>query len=153
MLPLTYLNTKMENRMIGLIMNAMGKVYIDHVVDGDSFKSNRDEYRLFGLDAPEFNQAFGADAHMYLQEYIEGKYIDVEEVGIDRYGRKLVIARRGHLNINQEMIANGMAFCNHRSFYRDEQRAKELVLGVHRHPKMVKPYVHRLKTKYIPSHV
>lgn len=66
--------------------------------------------RLAGIDAPETGgQALAEESQNYLQTLILNKQILINPLGIDRYGRLLVMAWKGNININQEMVRAGYA--------------------------------------------
>ncbi|MEM8919429.1 MAG: thermonuclease family protein [Pseudomonadota bacterium] len=71
------------------------------VLDGDSFKSESEEYRLQGIDAPEFRQTCtsaagnawpcGRSAHEKLKEILAGTAWSCTVRARDRFGRAIVI--------------------------------------------------------------
>lgn len=85
------------------------------VVDGDTVVMLRggDEevrVRLYGIDCPERGQAFGARAKQAASGLLFGKDADVREINRDRYGRTVAIIVADGFNVNEELLAAGMAW-------------------------------------------
>lgn len=89
-------------------------------IDGDSLKiKNGAEIRLLGIDAPEYKQiCFDKNNNSYDCGKISGKFLRKLTYNKnlickynkkDIYNRYLAICFDGNLNINQEMLRNGMA--------------------------------------------
>lgn len=68
------------------------------------------ECRMYGIDAPEKAQAFGAKSKQTLAELIYGRMVDVQVVGDGGYGRSLCKIRLGALDVNREQVRRGMAW-------------------------------------------
>lgn len=86
--------------------------------DGDSFKVDGQRVRLFGIDAPEFDQTCqrnGADwpcgqaAAEALAKLVVGKDVRCVTTGTDQYDRMLAKCTVGTLDVNRFMVANGFA--------------------------------------------
>lgn len=101
----------------GQIINGLVK----KVADGDTVTivsgGNRKlKVRLYGIDAPETKkprkpgQAFGEEAKQALSDKIIGRLVSLEIVDKDQYKRVVGIIRYAGRDINQEMIAEGMAW-------------------------------------------
>ncbi|MFH1356473.1 MAG: thermonuclease family protein [bacterium] len=89
---------------------------LSSIVDGDSFimTDGRAQFpvRIAGIDAPEYNQAFGNEAKSKLIKLLKGKKLTFEPVGsgMDFYKRAL-----GHVYANGEdvglaLIKEGLAY-------------------------------------------
>ncbi|MGD0267381.1 MAG: thermonuclease family protein [Candidatus Methylomirabilota bacterium] len=71
--------------------------------------------RLLGIDAPEIphgqktGQPYGKEARDYLARLIGGRTIQVQTYGPDRFKRILTIAFLGAVNVNVEMVEQGLA--------------------------------------------
>lgn len=89
-------------------------------VDGDSIKIAKGEYiRLLGIDAPEYKQKCldknyqeyncGEIAADFLKKLISGKMINCQYQKKDIYNRYLAFCYLGEMNINYEIVRNGMA--------------------------------------------
>lgn len=85
------------------------------VYDGDSLtlltaEKRQVKIRLFGIDAPELRQPFGARAKQHLSGLVFGKTVRAEVRDIDRYGRTVADVIVGGVNVNQAMAAAGWAW-------------------------------------------
>lgn len=119
-----------------------GQVVID-VIDGDSLITSKGiEVRLSHIDAPEYNQPWGAEAKAFVKQMALNNVVKLRSMGKDKYGRTLaeVILPDGR-NLNQRLIMEGLAwhyqrFSNDR-FYQQlefEARAKKKGLWSERNP-------------------
>lgn len=87
-----------------------------NVHDGDSISvSGPDQQtvhvRLYGVDAPEFKQAFGYQAKRRLRQLASRQTLDIEPVDTDRYGRTVALVRsKDGTLINEVMVAEGLAW-------------------------------------------
>lgn len=93
---------------------------ITRITDGDTVQAITPEgtklkVRLYGIDAPETpkgkipGEPFGNASRDYLASLVSQKSVRVEIRDIDRYRRMVAILWLGERNVNQEMIATGMA--------------------------------------------
>jgi endonuclease YncB( thermonuclease family) len=93
---------------------------ITRITDGDTVQAVTPEgtklkVRLYGIDAPETPKGkipggpFGNDSRDYLTSLVSHQTVRVEIRDIDRYRRMVAILWLGERNVNQEMIAAGMA--------------------------------------------
>jgi len=85
------------------------------VVDGDTIYVRGEEsvlkLRLWGIDTPERNQPWGAEAADYVRSLAGRQFIKAEVLGIDRYERFVVIVTLPDGNIlNEELISAGLAW-------------------------------------------
>lgn len=81
------------------------------VVDGDTFFiANRQPIRLYGLDAPELINCYGAEAKKELTKQILGKQVEFREILSEGSGRRILamVYVDGKL-INESLIKNGFA--------------------------------------------
>lgn len=129
---------------------------IVHVSDGDTvtllLKGNKKiKIRLYGIDAPEIGQKYGEEAKVYLQKYLLNKKVSVVDCGIDKYNRVLGIIYIGSLNINEELLTDGLAWQYH--FNKDDvykklmQNAKKKKINIWSDPRAIDPYHWRKKNK------
>jgi endonuclease YncB( thermonuclease family) len=122
-------------------------------VDGDSLKIFRPghgevETRLYGIDAPEFNQAFGRVAKKHLASLLFGQQVEVETLDQDGYGRPVVIIWKSDLNANEKIVRDGYAWVYKRyckkPFCEDwlmlESNAREEKLGLWQQVQPVPPW-------------
>ena len=85
------------------------------VTDGDTITVLQDKtpvkIRLYGIDCPESHQDFGAKAKNATSSLTFGKFVSVEAVDRDRYGRTIgIVTLPGNVNLNQELVKQGMAW-------------------------------------------
>lgn len=91
--------------------------------------------RLAQIDAPEKRQAFGTRSRQVLAGLVFRKTVRVAEDGRDRYGRAIGTVYVGEVNVNAQMVRQGMAWVYRRyakdqALYELEIRAKESRLGL-----------------------
>ncbi len=93
---------------------------VERVSDGDTviaFTSNQTKLhlRLLGIDAPEVphgekpGQPYGEEAREYLTRLIGGRTVRVETYGPDGFNRILAMVFLGTVNVNEEMVQQGLA--------------------------------------------
>ena len=91
---------------------------IGRAKDGDSLTVGGKEVRLFGIDAPEFDQsctrngqswACGAEARDRLAELVTGKRVFCISMGVDQHDRTLGRCTVGSTDVNKMMVALGYA--------------------------------------------
>lgn len=112
------------------------------VIDGDSIVVDGVERRLSGIDAPEYNQICfdakskeyqcGQMAMSYLKKLVNNK-IKCKTLTTDRYKRKVSECKVGNLNINEEMVRQGMAVSYNQyeqGYDKAEKQAKDAKLGI-----------------------
>ncbi|AKL98090.1 thermonuclease family protein [Endomicrobium proavitum] len=88
---------------------------VTKIADGDTLTIiNSDnklvKIRLYGIDAPETKQEFGSNSKQFLSSQINGKYITVDVIDIDKYKRSVGRVFIDDLDINREMVKNGYAW-------------------------------------------
>lgn len=97
----------------------VGKII--HVTDGDTVtllddaKEQR-KIRLYGVDAPERKQPYGAKSTDLLASMVKGKNIRAVCASADRYGRDVCTLYIGEIDINAEMVRQGGAWV-YRKYY------------------------------------
>lgn len=97
----------------------VGKVI--HVTDGDTVtllddaKEQR-KIRLYGIDAPERKQPYGAKSIDLLASMVKGKNIRAVCANADRYGRNVCTLYDGMTDVNAEMVRQGGAWV-YRKYY------------------------------------
>ncbi len=99
-----------------------GEYRVVEVADGDSFTLRKgavsEEIRLFGIDCPERTQPFSNKARRVTRKMLGRGSIRVEEVGQDRYGRRLAWVYLDSLCLNRYLVAEGLAW--HFTRYSDD---------------------------------
>jgi len=104
--------------------------------------------RLAQIDAPGKRQAFGTRSRQVLADLVFRKHVRVAEEGHDRYGRVIGTIHVGGLNVNAQMVREGMAWV-YRQYARDkmlyelEDQAKVRRLGLWADPDPVAPWEYR----------
>ena len=66
--------------------------------------------RLYGIDAPEKDQDYGLTASARLRELIKDKPLEFEIRGTDSHKRLLVVVYYNGLNVNLQMLREGLAW-------------------------------------------
>ena len=93
------------------------------VVDGDSLFIGNVEVRLYGLDAPEWNQTCGLDggrwpcgrhATQALRSRIAGETVQCAERDRDRYGRAVAVCKHDGIDVNDWLVRSGWALAYRR---------------------------------------
>lgn len=85
------------------------------VKDGDTISvlhsGKREEIRLNGIDCPEKDQSFGAEATKFTSQLALGKDVTVTSHGVDKYGRTIgdIVLLDG-TKVNQELVRAGLAW-------------------------------------------
>lgn len=84
-----------------------GKAY---VTDGDGLRIQKQELRLFGIDAPEFDHPWGKKAKWELVKLCKGQEIRAEITDVDDHGRGVA---KCYLpdgrDLSEEMVKAGLA--------------------------------------------
>jgi endonuclease YncB( thermonuclease family) len=112
------------------------------VIDGDTLEIAGDRYRLHGIDAPETRQICrrdgldwlcGQEAAAYLRQLVRGRGVECKARGRDRYGRTVAVCWAGSMDLNQAMVAAGLAWAYlryGRDYEADEIGARKAGRGV-----------------------
>lgn len=89
------------------------------VIDGDSLREGTTEIRLYGIDAPEYQQtcldqfrksyACGKRAAQELRELVAQGDVKCRSLDVDRYGRAVSTCKVGGTDIAQAMVERGWA--------------------------------------------
>jgi len=87
------------------------------IADGDTFHGLTEDkedirFRIYGIDAPEKNQAFGNRSKQYLSNLIFGQIVVIKvQNKSDRYGRPIVwVYTPDDKDVSAEMLKAGMAW-------------------------------------------
>ncbi|MDR2869535.1 MAG: thermonuclease family protein [Deferribacteraceae bacterium] len=86
-----------------------------NIADGDTLTVMNEmgeemKVRLYGIDAPESSQKYGAKAKQALQHLLDGHKVTVEVIDIDQYGRQVGVLEVDGININELMLEGGHAW-------------------------------------------
>jgi endonuclease YncB( thermonuclease family) len=84
------------------------------VIDGDSLRVQRNgkihEIRLYGIDTPEYRQAYSNKAKQFTKRLAYQQVVTVEEKDIDRYGRIVALVMSQGKLVNRELVREGLAW-------------------------------------------
>lgn len=119
------------------------------IIDGDTLdvlvNQRPVRVRLAQIDAPEKRQAFGTRARQALSSLTFRHDVTVIEGGPDRYGRTIGTVYVGALNVNNELVRQGMAWA-YRRYVTDpaviqiEAEARSAKRGLWADPSPVPPW-------------
>lgn len=107
-------------------------------IDGDSLKIGQEEFRLKGIDAPEFTQlckvsgrdaACGREARQALRRLVGSGLVTCVGNERDRFGRRLAYCRVRGIDINAAMVREGQALA-FGEYQREEDEAKAAYKGL-----------------------
>ena len=96
-------------------------VKVKYVIDGDSLAVEQDgksmEIRLWGIDAPEYDQPHSLISKSSLRKLVDDRYGQLHIKYRDRYGRYVAVLLIDDLNVNQELVQGGHSwvydrYCN-----------------------------------------
>jgi len=110
-------NDKLNNEhLVGKLFDS-SIISVVKVIDGDSlhvYIDNTDSLRvrLYGIDAPEYEQKYGIAAKDFLSQLVNNNTIqNMEIINIDRYDRPVVVIYLANgMIVQEELLANGMAW-------------------------------------------
>ncbi len=84
---------------------------VDRIIDGDSLIVRKGgshmEIRLWGIDAPEYDQPGSRQAKRKLSELVLGNTVSIFIKYTDKYGRQVALLTSSGVNVNEEMIVTG----------------------------------------------
>ena len=109
------------------------------VVDGDTadirLQSGMIRVRLHAIDAPERDQPHGAASKQALSRLVYGRHVRVEPIEQDRYDRLVARLWLDDLDVNAEMIRQGVAWVYRRyaddpAYCAHEKAARDLKRGL-----------------------
>lgn len=128
------------------------------VKDGDTVEVLREgkavRVRLFGVDCPEKDQAFGQMARRFTSQRVFGRSVTVRVKDTDRYGRTVaeVVLEKGR-TLNQELVQAGLAWWYQRYapgeqlLAKLEAEAREAKRGLWSDAQAVAPWLFRRKPR------
>lgn len=102
--------------------------------DGDSLQIGTRKIRLFGIDAPEFDQTCQKDGETWpcgqaaksqLADLVAGQRVECLGQGVDQHGRTLAVCSAGREQLNRVMVEEGWALA-YRTFSDDYVTAEQL---------------------------
>lgn len=120
------------------------------VTDGDSITcltpdKRQKKVRLNAIDAPERGQPFANKSKQALSDMVFGKDVEVEVSGEDKYDRTIGRVTIDGRDVNEEMVAKGMAwqyakYDQSRALRDAEQSARAAKLGLWADPHAMPPW-------------
>lgn len=111
-------------------------------IDGDSLEVGGSRIRLFGIDAPEYDQTCKKDGSVWhcgqrakeeLAALVEGQTLECQGQGVDQHARILAVCWVGRDDLNQAMVEQGWAIAYRQfsdAYVPAETSAKAARLGV-----------------------
>ena len=88
-------------------------ISVTEVSDGDTFKlSDGKTFRLYGVNAPEVKEPYFEEAKAFTENLVLGKEISFEQetnYKVDKFGRELGYVFIDGVNLNIELVKNGLA--------------------------------------------
>lgn len=132
-----------------------GKAY---VTDGDGIRVARQEVRIAGLDAPEWDQkAKHQDGYWFnhgqrvksaLIREIGGQHVEVSVEGVDKFGRLLGTVTYNGKDIGAWLVREGHAIAAYSDRYKHiERAARAAKRGMWAHAHNFDPRAHRHREK------
>lgn len=125
------------------------------IKDGDTFKVlyNNSEItiRLNHIDCPEKNQSYGKNAKWKASDLCFGKMVKIVSNGKkDRYKRLIAEVYCNNININKELIKNGLAwhfkkYSSDNDYAKLEIQARKLKVGLWQQSNPIAPWNWRKK--------
>ena len=149
-----------------------GRVIV--VIDGDTVLVLKHGHplkvRLADIDAPEVahggkggqppssqkSQDYGAASTDALKRLVLHKMVEVDALGIGKYGRTIALLKVGSLNVNEQMVRSGMAweyshFHRNRRYIALQHEAQQARRGLWQQPDPTPPWQWRRQHKEQPA--
>lgn len=135
-----------------------------HVVDGDTLRMGDLRLRLHGIDAPELNQTCatpagdswpcGRWASETLANMVQGRRLDCQDLGPDRYGRRVARCLLDGRDIAAQMVSQGAALAYRRyseAYVPQEAEARRAARGIWAAGPPTAPEAHRSASRATPA--
>ncbi len=130
---------------------------LHYLSDGDSFvvKNNNTNVtiRLWGIDAPEYDQPHSKASKDALEQLLSKKRLRIIPKDIDKYGRTVAIVEVENIIVNSMLVAKGNAWvhtyyclepvCD--LWYELEEKARSAKSGLWSGGKAIEPWVWKMK--------
>lgn len=105
--------------------------------------------RLEHIDCPEKKQPFGKKAKQFVSNLVFGKTVNIFSKGNkDRWGRLIAVVKIKDINLNKELVKNGLAM-HYKKYSKDttydllEKKAKSDKIGMWSQPNVIAPWRYR----------
>jgi endonuclease YncB( thermonuclease family) len=130
----------------------LAAVQVTGIIDGDSLEVAQGgrsfQVRLWGIDAPEYDQDCADAAKTWLQRVTSNSTARLERKYTDRFGRTVAMVWVDETLLNEALIERGLAwvhvrYCNERicKSWRDiESQARAGRIGIWRNDKPIPPW-------------
>jgi micrococcal nuclease len=107
--------------------------------------------RLYGIDCPENGQDFGNRAKQFASEMVFGKFVTIEVIDIDRYGRSVANVLIDGKSLNEEVVKAVYAwvypqYCKTsvcKIWYQHESETRSNKIGLWNHTNPMPPWEFR----------
>ncbi len=131
---------------------------VEKIIDGDTisvqYKAQSILVRLWGIDTPEYHQAYSRVAKQYTAQLVNNSLVRLEEKDWDDYGRMVaIVTMKNDSCLNEELLKAGLAWvhiyyckeaiCDQWNEY--EKIARQKRIGLWREKSPVPPWVHKRK--------
>ncbi len=143
-----------------VLASELERVKVVRVVDGDTivvrYKNKNRKLRFWGVDTPEYHQAYSKVAKRFTTDLVKDSIITVETKYWDDYGRMVsIVTLRDNRILNEELIKSGLAwvhiyYCNESicdKWYQYEAIAKNKKRGLWHDRNPTPPWVWKRKKK------
>lgn len=129
---------------LGVLSSTYALANNAHVTDGDTITVGDTTHRLFGIDAPEAGQKCksksggswncGQAAVSAMEALIlPATSVECTSQGIDQYGRSLSVCLADGVDVNAEMVKQGLAWAFHKysdKYANEEKQAQSQRIGI-----------------------
>ncbi len=107
---------------------------VTYVIDGDTFVADGRRIRIWGIDAPEKDEAYYQTSTLTLEGMIDGALLNCTLREKGKYRRDVMRCYKGDIDIGAAMVRKGMAKDVPRSligyYERDQIHAQKNKLGI-----------------------
>ncbi len=122
------------------------------IIDGDTIHVQRGSttkvIRLWGVDAPEWDQPYSIEAKRFLQHLLLNQTVGIQHLYTDDYARSIALVIYKKVNINHLLVKNGYAwvhdlYCKESvciQWKKTEKQAREDGKGLWASPNPVSPW-------------
>jgi endonuclease YncB( thermonuclease family) len=134
---------------------------VEGIIDGDtilvSYKSRSIKVRLWGIDTPEFHQAYSKSAKKFTTQLVRDSSVYLQIKDWDDYGRMVaVVTMADNRCLNEELLKAGLAwvhiyYCTEsicEKWYNYERQARQKQIGLWRDKSPTPPWVWKRKNRH-----